>query len=218
MEKVRIYIYTHFASITAFISGILAALYTWQGYKESFSVCAFIIIGLNILYIPFSILLKRKAFTWFNIFYALVLIFIQAFTKTYLYNNYSALFIICLIAVMNPHLKKFIFPAYLAAVCVAFSINEETIYHFLIHIIRGLWYIMIIFDIVSSKSLNKKLVLDPDEIKILEQISSQNIYQKEVEGYSENTVYRKLKSARERNGCATKDQLVELFKKEYLNK
>ena len=38
--------------------------------------------------------------------------------------------------------------------------------------------------------------------------------QKEVEGFSENTIYRKLKAARERNGNITRDQLVELYRKE----
>lgn len=50
------------------------------------------------------------------------------------------------------------------------------------------------------------------------QLCDGKIYQKEVEGFSENTVYRKLKAARERNGNITREQLVELFKKEYCEK
>ena len=64
----------------------------------------------------------------------------------------------------------------------------------------------------------KTLVLYEDEIKILEQLSNGKIYQKEVEGFSENTVYRKLKAARERNGNITKEELLKLFKKEFPEK
>ena len=48
--------------------------------------------------------------------------------------------------------------------------------------------------------------------------SNGKIYQKEVEGFSENTVYRKLKAARERNGNITKEELLKLFKKEFPEK
>ncbi|UKI56497.1 MAG: hypothetical protein L6V90_04970 [Treponema succinifaciens] len=55
-------------------------------------------------------------------------------------------------------------------------------------------------------------------MKILEQLCDGKIYQKEVEGFSENTVYRKLKAARERNGNITREQLISLFKKERMGR
>ena len=56
------------------------------------------------------------------------------------------------------------------------------------------------------------------EVKILEQLCDGKVYQKEVEGFSENTVYRKLKAARERNGNITREQLIDLFKKERMGR
>ena len=69
--------------------------------------------------------------------------------------------------------------------------------------------------VLNNRFERKKLILYEDEIKILEQLRSGKMYQKEVEGFSENTVYRKLKAARERNGNITKDELLELYKKEH---
>jgi len=214
MEKVRQYVYSHFNVITATLSGILALLYVWKGYKETFNVYAFVIIGLNAVYVPITLVLNKKIFIWFNTIYATLLVFVLAFTKTYLYNNYSALFIVCLISMLNPKMKKIIFPSYFAAVCVAYAINEETIYHFFIHITRSLWYLTVITAITYQKETKTKLILFPDEIKILQQLSQGNLYQKQVEGFSENTVYRKLKSARERNGCDTRDDLLARFEEE----
>ncbi len=52
---------------------------------------------------------------------------------------------------------------------------------------------------------------------ILDQLCEGKVYQKEVEGFSENTVYRKLKAARERNGNVTREQLVDAYRNEKEN-
>ena len=92
------------------------------------------------------------------------------------------------------------------------------VFHFLIHITRSIWFIGSVFFVLENQFERKTLVLYEDEIKILEQLSNGKIYQKEVEGFSENTVYRKLKAARERNGNITKEELLKLFKKEFPEK
>ena len=72
--------------------------------------------------------------------------------------------------------------------------------------------------VLDNKFERKKLILYDDEIEILSQLCDGKTYQKEVKGFSENTVYRKMKAARERNGSISKDQLIELYKMEFQNK
>ena len=71
--------------------------------------------------------------------------------------------------------------------------------------------------VLSDKFRRKKLVLYEDERMILDQLCEGKVYQKEVEGFSENTVYRKLKAARERNGNVTREQLVDAYRNEKEN-
>lgn len=207
----------HFVLFTTVLSGILCALYIWKCCSEDFLIGNYIIVFSNFLYIPLAAIFKRKCFSYFYLIYSVVLVFMIAFEKTFLFNNYTALFIMCIVIMIKPKLKYIAILFYFAAVCVAFSINGETVFHFFIHIVRSIWFIGTIFFVVSNQFERKKLVLYEDEIKILKQLCDGKIYQKEVEGFSENTVYRKLKAARERNGNLTREELIELFKKEYLN-
>ncbi len=58
---------------------------------------------------------------------------------------------------------------------------------------------------------NQKLQLESDEEKILEQLADGK-EKNDIEGYSEITVYRKCKSARERNNILTNDELIQQYK------
>lgn len=213
-KSISNFFYEHFVICTASLSGVLVLLYLWKGLAGSFSVSGWIFILLNIIYIPLAFIFKKKLFSIFFLFYAVVLVFALAFDKTYLYNNFSALFMVCIVFMMQPELKLISLAAYFVSVCIAFALNEETLCHFFIHIARGLWFVEIVSFVLDEKFQRKKLVLYDDERMILEQLCNGKVYQKEVEGFSENTVYRKLKAARERNGNLTRDQLVEMYRTE----
>ena len=173
---------------------------------------------MNFLYIPAAAIFKRKCFSYFYLVYAVILVFMIAFEKTFLFNNYTALFLVCIVIMIKPQVRFVAISLYIAAICVAFSINGESVFHFLIHLTRTFWFFGTVFFVTENNFERKKLILYEDEIKILAQLCDGKIYQKEVEGFSENTVYRKLKAARERNGNLTREQLVELFKKEQIEK
>lgn len=202
----------YFVLYTSLLSGLIAVLYAWKGIREQFSAGTLIIITANLLYIPAAAIFRRKCFSYFYLAYAVVLVFILAAEKTFLYNNFSALFIICIVIMIHPKIERLALALYFCAVCICFALSEETLYHFFIHIARSLWFLGIVTFVLGSKFERKKLILYEDEIKILEQMCSGVIYQKEVTGYSENTVYRKLKAARERNGNITREQLIELYR------
>lgn len=203
-----------FVLFTSAVSLVLGLLYLWKGFKTGFSTFGCIIISLNFLYIPFAFVFSKKGFPYFYLLYSAVLIFSIAFEETFLYNNYTALFIVCIVIMINPKLRLPAIALYIALVTVAFAMNDEILYHYFIHIIRSIWYIGIVEFVLNDKFKRKKLVLFEDEKNILRQLCNGKVYQKEVEGYSENTIYRKLKAARERNGNLTRDQLVEEFRVE----
>ncbi len=213
-----VFLNDHFVLFTSVISGILCALYVWKGFSEGFFIGTWVIALMNFLYIPAAAIFKRKCFSYFYLVYAVILVFMIAFEKTFLFNNYTALFLVCIVIMIKPQVRFVAISLYIAAICVAFSINGESVFHFLIHLTRTFWFFGTVFFVTENNFERKKLILYEDEIKILAQLCDGKIYQKEVEGFSENTVYRKLKAARERNGNLTREQLVELFKKEQIEK
>lgn len=216
MEKFNQSFHNNFILGTSFLSGLLSCLYIWKGYMEEFTIFSYIIIFLNFLYIPLAFIFKKKIFSIFNLVYALILIFYLAFTKTYLYNNYTSLFIICIVFMINPKFKMIGIISYFIGISICFGLNDEHLYQYFIHICRSLWFVLIVDYVISNKFNRKKLILYEDEIKILEQLNAGKHYQKEVEGFSENTIYRKLKSARERNGIETREELLNLYREEFI--
>ena len=56
-----------FVLFTVLISFLIACLYVWKGIKTEFSLLAYIIIGMNILYVPFAILFSKSGFPFFYI-------------------------------------------------------------------------------------------------------------------------------------------------------
>lgn len=214
MGKLKAFFEDHFVLYTSILSGIICLLYVWKGFVEDFTIRSLLIIGFNFLYIPFVFIFKRKIFSIYYLIYAFVLIFVVAFTKTYLYNNYSALFIVSIIIMLNPKLEIPALIVYFVGVCIAFAVNEETLCHFLIHIVRSIWFIGIMIYVLGNRFERKKLILFNDEKQILDQLLDGKHYQKEVEGFSENTIYRKLKAARERNGNVTREELIEMYRKD----
>ena len=214
-----------FILFTCIISGILAILYIWKIIIDQDSnLIGYFIVGLNLIYIPFAMIFKKKWFHWFYLVYCVVILYAASFEKTYLYNNYTALFILCIAISIQPKIR---FPAlviYFISVTALFFIqrNKEgyELHLYLIHLARSVWYIGIVEYALNDKFRRKKLVLYEDERRIIDQLCEGKVYQKEVEGFSENTIYRKLKAARERNGNLTKDELVEAYRteKEKMNK
>ncbi|MGN0728010.1 hypothetical protein [Treponema sp.] len=218
IEDFNDFLNDHFILFTAVLSGIISLLYIWKGLTDGHFIGTWIIALMNFIYIPAAVVFRRRCFSYFYLIYSTVLVFMIAFEKTFLFNNFTALFIVCIVIMMNPRTKLIALALYFSAVCISFSLNGESVFHFLIHITRSVWFIGSVFYVLENRFDRKPLVLYEDEVKILEQLCSGKVYQKEVEGFSENTVYRKLKAARERNGNITREQLLDLFRKEQQKK
>ena len=214
-NKVYNIINDNFVLITSILSVLISILYLYKGITEVFTFGSYFIIIANFLYIPLILIFNRKCFVPLYLIYAFFLIFVIAFNKTYLHNNYTALFLICIVIMINPKSIKIALSIYFLGASAAFMLNEENLINFLIHMTRSVWFIVIIYYVINNKFNRKTLILYEDEMKILDQMCNGKVYQKEVQGFSENTIYRKLKAARERNGNLTREELINLYKSEY---
>lgn len=214
-----------FILFTCIVSGLLAVLYCWKIFRDTnFAtisheiIVGYIIVALNLLYIPFALIFKKKGFHWFYLVYTVVILYAASLEKTFLYNNYTALFILCIVISIQPKIRKPAIIIYFAAVTALFIIKKDDAGYalslYFIHIVRSIWYVGLVEYVLYDKFKRKKLVLYEDERRILDQLCAGKVYQKEVEGFSENTIYRKLKAARERNGNLTRDELVEAYRTE----
>ncbi len=203
-----------FVISTSVLSLLLSVLCIWKGVQTGFEVWGWIIIAMNLLYVPLALFCGRKTFPYFYLAYSAVLIFVTAFDRTLLYNNYTALFMISIVVMLYPKMRWLALGFYFALVSVAFCINGELLVNFFIHIVRSLWFIGIVEYVLNDRFRRKKLILYEDERNIIEQLCTGMVYQKEVVGFSENTIYRKLKAARERNGNISREELVRRYREE----
>lgn len=203
-----------FILLTSILSVVIGLLYLCKGLIEGFYAGTYIIMVFSVIYVPVVCIFKRTGFALYNLIYGIVLIFIIAFYKTYLYNNYTGLLAMFVVMMIKPNLKKVAIIIYALAVTVAFILNEETVYHYLIHIARALWLFLLFDFVLKEKYELKKLILNEDEIKILTELSKNRLQKSlELEGFSESTIYRRIRSAMERNKLSKKE-LIEAFMRE----
>lgn len=225
-----------FILYTSVLSLIIALLCLFKGISTSFESWGIVIIVMNFLYIPMVLLGGKKIFPIFYFIYAAVLIFSATIDATSIYNNYTALFMMAVVVMLNPKLRWVAMVLYFSVVSVAFIAldnfhgqlenifdaeklpDSQPIYNYLIHIARSCWFVGIVEYVLNDKFRRKKLVLYEDERRILDQLGTGIVYQKEVVGFSENTIYRKLKAARERNGNITREELVKRYMNEKAEK
>lgn len=205
----------NFVLITSVISFLLGLLYIWKGFEEGFLPVTIIVLSFCFLYIPAVMIFRRTGFIVYNLIYGIVLIFLIAFYKSLLFNNYTGLIAVFFLMIVIPKLKWISIICYGIAVCVAFALNDERLCPFFIHILRSTWLLYIFDFLIKERYSRKKLILYDDEILILKELSK-NKLQKAIalEGFSESTIYRRLKAACERNNLS-KNELIEAFKLEY---
>jgi len=77
------FINDHFMLFTCVLSGVMAGLYVWKGIKEGFPIGNWIMVVINLVYIPFVLIFKRKCFSYFYLVYSVILVFLIAFEETF---------------------------------------------------------------------------------------------------------------------------------------
>lgn len=201
----------NFVLFTSVLAGLLTLLYVFKGIEEGFNVITIIIIACNVSYIPGVLIFGRKFFIWWSIPYCVIQVSLIAKQPSKLFNNYTALFIVFVASLIKPDCKRSFTIIYAVAVTIAFLLNDEPIYHYLIHIARSFWIMYILNYFLKSKFERRPLDLTEDEVKILEELDEKKLL-KAVTCFSKNTVTQKLKDARERNKIDTNAELLAEFK------
>lgn len=144
-----------------------------------------------------------------------IVLFVWAMSLVYFnrFCNYTS-FIMILIAVgAKKRLLMFYIIAYSSAVLVSLYLYKDSFTHLLIHFF-GCYFFYNVYVMVMNKLAPelKPLELLIDEENIIRQLA-QGVEIKEIEGFSQNTVFAKLKEARIRNCCERNCQLVERYAK-----
>ena len=140
-------------------------------------------------------------------------VFANFLTTTQNFSNYAAFLIIAILCIVFPKYRFYMLGIYcLDIICVGMH-SDSSFSRFAIHIANCMLIYYSLKFLIKPSLLKKKLDLTVDETSILKELS-QGKQQKEIENFSQNTVSRKLKKARERNGVATTDELIKRFKEE----
>ena len=199
---------------TGILTLIFIVLYTWKNIEYGFSMSNVLYIIVNAIYFPIILIWKRKYFCLYHVLYAYILVATIILKRTLLFNNFTAYFIVLAIAIIRPRWKTKILTGYFVISTIAFIANDQHLVNYLIHIARATYYYVIfnyfIFTSFSNSISPQLLNLTTDEIEILSQMAVGR-KQKEIIGFSVNTVTKKLVNARTRNNIETTQELLIKF-------
>ena len=180
---------------------LLAACHLYMLYFSDIHYHADLrIVGCIIIAI-FILLFDRPGMAYGFVLYACSLIYINTF------YNYGSIFFLLIAFGAYPKIRWPSVFLYGINVFISFSLQKLLPIAILIQLVYLGLFILITFYIYKVRT-PKKLNLKEDERYILDQLKEGKL-QKEIEGYSEQTITAKLKNARERNMCeSTTDLLI----------
>lgn len=131
------------------------------------------------------------------------------------FTNYTSFLIVIMFIILHPKAQIPCIALYIVDVVIVCMHHNKDLVHFIIHIVNCAFIFF-----ASNKCLDfyhknyifeeKKLILDEVDVYILNELAS-GARQKEIKGYSENTVSKRLKKCRELNNCASNSELLLKF-------
>ena len=179
---------------------LLAACHFYQYFLSPIQYPAELRIAGCILIAILIFFFDRPGMAFGFIIYACSLIYVNTF------YNYGTIFFLLIAFGAYPKIKWPATIIYGINVVVSFSLQRLLPISILIHGIYLILFLLItslIYKVKPSNLLNLK----EDERYILEQLKEGKL-QKEIEGYSQQTITAKLKNARERNMCESTSELL----------
>ena len=150
------------------------------------------------------LLFGRKGLSFGFVVYACSLIFVNTF------YNYGSIFLLLIAFGAYPKIRIPSIILYSISVIISFSIQRLLAFSVAIHFLYLILFWLCtnyVYKVNASKTLNLK----DDEKYILSELAKGKM-QKEIEGYSQQTITAKLKNARERNMCETTGELLSVYK------
>lgn len=198
----------------ASVSIILFGLHLFQFFDSGFIFDA----GLRtVFYFIFALSLfffGKKCVFWE------LLLFVLVDVQTISFENYTAFLILCLCFIMKQNRNQVVIPGlivYALDVLVVCIRHDKSAVHFVIHgiVCACIFYLVQMF--VFFIRLKKNLDLTEEERHILQEIVFSGKKLKEIDGYKQNTISKKLKRIRERNGYTDNESLYKAFSTESTN-
>ena len=150
-----------------------------------------------------TLFFDRRGMSIGFVLYACSLIYINTF------YNYGTIFFLLIAYGAFPKIKWPAMVLYAINVFISFSLKQLIPIAILIHFIYLGLFLLITISIYKVKP-SRTLHLKEDEKYILNQLMDGKL-QKEIEGYSQQTITAKLKNAKERNMCESTTELITVY-------
>lgn len=187
----------------------LSACHWVQFFRSGCMIPPLVHAVMSTFFIIFTSILGRKCWNIYIFVWALSILYFGRF------NNYTS-FIMVLIAIgINRKTKSLYIVCYAVAVLVCLIIYRDTYTHAIIHAGGCMFFYNIAGYVYSRLDVkeSRPLELTEDE-KIIIEKRLQGYEFKEIEEFSENTCFIKLKNARTRNGIDQNWELIQRYKQE----
>ena len=150
------------------------------------------------------VLFGRKGMAFGFVIYACSLIFVNTF------YNYGSIFLMLISFGAYPKIRTPSIILYSICVVISFSLQKLLAFSVAIHFLYLILFWLCtkyVYKVNAPQTLNLK----DDEVYILSELAKGKM-QKEIDGFSQQTITAKLKNARERNMCETTAELLSLYK------
>lgn len=196
--------------ITALFAFIINGFHIYQFIDSGFMVEPAIRMGFNTL-LPFLVFFFKE-----NIIPFYFAVFGLALEQFITFENYTCFFMVSFLCITKRKFNIPILALYAIGAVIRSTRLHNTPVHLIMHLINCTFImtcIQAVMQIVrKSFSSTKRLVLTDDEMRILSQ-KIKGMNNDSIEGYSRNTVSRKLSNAA-RNNHITVRELIERYREE----
>lgn len=205
MERIRENLQDHILMVSVIISLILAACHIWQYMDSGRQIGPLIRLVFCSLYFIPALIWGRNCWPYYFALYAYALVLPNRF------YNYTSFCIIMLCILSRPQLKYWYVTIYIIDVLAALLINRLSASHCVIHLINCFCFHIAIESLRAEHFVKKPLELLSEEEEIVKELAAGKEI-KELDFYSQNTIYVKLREARKRNKCANNSELIARYK------
>lgn len=191
---------------TVYLSYAFVALHV-IGYFDSNGLLEVKVrIAFLLVYPLIAFLFGRKGSAVWLIIYSYILFW---FKGTIYYTAFMIIALLC----VNQNLKTllWVFIPYAILVAIRTQIYDVPPFRVVFHLLKCSVLFMVIRLTCRKKEVEKTLILTPDEEDIL-MLLAQGYRVSEINLFSQNTVYEKLKNARERNNVSSNKELIIAYK------
>lgn len=230
IEKIRQNCKDYLLMQTIFVCFVLAICHTVQFVRSGYMLQAGIRAVLMTLYVFIAPFAGRKCWSPLLFVYGLAILYPNR------YYNYTSFCLLLLAVKVRPKCRMPYLLIYFFAVLVCLIVYKDTFNHAIIHFFGCyLFYFadrqfvkahcrakkrcavlkaqnrQLAEQLEEMQHKNRKLDLTADETLIISQLAA-GAEVKEIEEFSENTIYKKLSNARVRNNCVNNSDLVSRYK------